>query len=119
MLNVYSVLFANSNVVYVRVTSVVKSLSDVSEPVHGASVTLSGTEPGMPVQGIELADTTAVVDGDTASFYYAPVHIVPGGYYLISVSKEKYLYRGCICCGSVWLCHDTRSGHIFSAEAPK
>jgi len=39
---------------------------------------------------VNLTDTMEVIDGDTTSFYYAPVHIVPGGFYFVSVSKEGY-----------------------------
>ena len=89
-LNVYSVLFANSNVVYVRVMSVVKSPSEVSNPVHGATVTLFGSDPKIPNQGITLTDTVGVINGDTASFYYAPVHVISGYSYSISVFKVGY-----------------------------
>jgi hypothetical protein len=85
-LTVYSVLFANEQTVYVRVTSVTRSPLDVSQPVHGASVTLNGQG-----QSIALVDTAAVIDGDTASCYYAPATIVPGANYTISVEREGYL----------------------------
>ena len=90
-LNVYSVLFGNSREVYVRVSSVAGSESDVSQPVHGARVTLTGTAPGGgTLQNITLADTTEIIDGDSASFYYAPASIMPGGTYSISVAKDGY-----------------------------
>ena len=88
--NVYSILFANSEEVYVRVMSVTKSQSDMSEPVHGATVKLFGTGPDTATQNVTLADTTEVIDGDTASFYYARAHIIPSGIYFVSVSKEGY-----------------------------
>ncbi len=84
-LNVYSVLFAEQHTAYVRVTSVYKSRFGESEPVHGASVTLAGEG-----ETVSLVDTTAVIDGDTASFYYAPVHIASGGKYAVSVMKDAY-----------------------------
>jgi hypothetical protein len=84
-LSVYSILFANDQAVYVKVTSVVRSSSDVAQPVHGASVTLAGQK-----QTISLVDTTAVINGVASSFYYAPVHVVSGGSYTISVNKEGY-----------------------------
>ncbi len=84
-LNVYSVLFAEQQAVYVRVTSVMKSPSDVSQPVHGASVSLSGNG-----QYVNLVDTTAVIDGDTVSFYFAPFHITSGGNYSIHVFHDGY-----------------------------
>ncbi len=90
-LNVYSVLFANAQGVYVRVTPVVQSPSDVSQPVHGASVKLVGTGLNdTTVQTIALIDTTALINGVTSSFYYAPVHIIPGGSYQLSVAKDGY-----------------------------
>jgi hypothetical protein len=90
-LNVYAILIADAQAVYVRVMSVVKSQSDLSLPVHGAEVRLFGS--GMndtTFAGIRLADTTEVVDGDSVSFYYAPVHVGPGGYYSVSVNKDGY-----------------------------
>ena len=90
-LNVYSVLFANAQAVYVKVTPVVQSTSGVSQQVHGALVKL--VETGVndtTVQRITLTDTTAVIDGNTASFYYAPAHIIPGGLYSVSVSRDGY-----------------------------
>ncbi|HQT91120.1 MAG TPA: DUF4249 family protein, partial [Candidatus Kryptobacter bacterium] len=85
-LNVYSVLFSNSQTVSVRVTSVAESQSvGMSQPVHGATVTLSGAG-----QTIGLTDTTAIVDGDTSSFYFAPMRVVPGGTYTVSVSHAGY-----------------------------
>ncbi|MGA7160833.1 MAG: DUF4249 family protein [Bacteroidota bacterium] len=94
-LNVYSVLCADANGVYVRVTSVAKSPSDVSLPVHGASVKLVGTgfnitTGGTAPQIVTLSDTTAIIDGSAASFYYAPVHVTPGGSYSISVEQNGY-----------------------------
>lgn len=89
-LNVYSILFADAQAVYVRVMPVLDSPSGVSQPVHGASVQLFGNESGMPIRGISLADTSEVIDGDTVSFYYAPVHIVPGGNYYVSVAHDGY-----------------------------
>ncbi|MGA9406811.1 MAG: DUF4249 family protein, partial [Bacteroidota bacterium] len=87
----YSVLFADAHGVYVRVTPVVESPSDVSQPVHGATVKLIGTGPtDSAAQIVTLTDTTALVDGDSASFYYAPVHIVPGGSYSVSVARDGY-----------------------------
>ncbi len=90
-LNVYSVLFANEQAVYVRVAPVAQSPSGVSQQVHGALVTLN--ETGLndtTVESITLTDTTAVFDGNTASFYYAPAHIIPGGLYSVSVSHAGY-----------------------------
>ncbi len=90
-LNVYSVLFANAQAVYVRVTPVVQSPSDVTQQVHGASVTLVGTGLNdTTVQRITLTDTTAIIDGSTASFYYAPAHIIPGRSYTVSVIQNGY-----------------------------
>lgn len=90
-LNVYSVLFANANEIYVRVTSVTRSQSgDVAQPVHGADVSLIGTEPYEFYQQIRLVDTTGVIDGDTASFYFAPISVIPGETYMVSVSKNGY-----------------------------
>ncbi len=90
-LNVYSVLFANSQAVYVRVTPVVQSPSDVAQLVHGAVVKLVGTGPSnTALQSVTLADTTVLVDGTTASFYYAPAHIIPGGVYTVSVIQDGY-----------------------------
>jgi hypothetical protein len=37
-----------------------------------------------------LTDTTAIIDGSTASFYYAPAHIVPGRSYTVSVIQNGY-----------------------------
>ena len=86
-LNVYSVLFANAPVVYVRVMPVSESPSGVSAQVHGASVTLEGSG----LTGVEiLSDTTAVIGGDTTSFYYAPVKVLPGRSYSVSVSQAGY-----------------------------
>jgi len=90
-LNVYSVLFANAQAVYVRVTPVVQSPSDIAQQVHGASVKLVG--PGLNaemVQSITLIDTTAIIDGSLTSFYYAPAHITPGSSYRISVIQNGY-----------------------------
>lgn len=87
--NVYSVLFANTQGVYVRVTSVEKSPFGVQQPVHGASVTLNHTNT--PQVRWELYDTTAVVDGDTVSFYYFPAYIRSGEQYTISVERKGYL----------------------------
>ncbi len=85
-LNVYSVLFSNSQTVSVRVTSVAESGSaGMSQPVHGAIVTVSGGG-----QTVSLADTTTIVDGDTSSFYFAPMLVVPGGTYTVSVSHSGY-----------------------------
>ena len=89
-LNVYSVLFANEQAVYVRVMSVVESPSDVSQPVQGATVTLAGTGLNGTVQYVTLSDTTSVIDGDTDSYYYAPAQIIPGGDYYVSVSHDGY-----------------------------
>lgn len=89
-LNVYAVLFSNSQSVYVRLTSVVKSPSDISQPVHGASVTLTGTGLNGTQQLVTLSDTASVIDGDTASYYYAPVHIIPNDTYTISAVKDGY-----------------------------
>ena len=86
-LNVYAVLFANAEVAYVRVMSVVESPTDVSEPVHGASVKLTRMLDGY---SLSLVDTTEVIDGDTASFYYTPVRIFPGTFYSVSVEKSGY-----------------------------
>ena len=78
-LNVYSVLFANANTLYVRVTPVVQSPSDVGQAVHGASVILSGADPNdRSVPVVSLTDTTTLVNGVLSSFYYAPVKIAPG-----------------------------------------
>ncbi len=94
-LNVYSVLFSNSNSVYVRVTSLAESQTgNVSQPVHGAVVQLRGFGPGLSFKVTTLTDTTEVIDGDTASFYYAPVHVIPGAYYYLSVSKTGYASVG-------------------------
>ncbi len=90
-LNVYSILFANAQTVYVRVTPVAQSPSGVSQPIHGASVKLIG--PGLnntTAQTITLTDTTALIDGTTASFYYAPAQIIPGGVYSVSVVQDGY-----------------------------
>lgn len=90
-LNVYSILFANSNEVYVRVTSVIRSQSgDVTQPVHGAEVSLSGPGSDGTYPSMRLVDTTSVIDGDTASYYFAPVRIMPGGKYTVSVVKAGY-----------------------------
>ena len=90
-LNVYSVLCADAHAVYVRVTPVVESPSNVSQPIHGAAVKLIGTGPSNSTgQIVTLKDTTALIDGDSASFYYAPVHIIPGGLYSISVTRVGY-----------------------------
>jgi Domain of unknown function (DUF4249) len=90
-LNVYSVLFANANAVYVRVTPVVQSASDVAQAVHGASVILAGADANdKSVPVISLTDTTALVDGVLSSFYYAPANITPGRTYSISVNQKGY-----------------------------
>ena len=89
-LNVYSVLFANSNAVYVRVMPVVESPSGVSQPITGATVTLAGAGPNGTVQFDTLSDTTEVIDGDTVSFYYSPAHIIPGGTYFVAVNKDGF-----------------------------
>ena len=84
-LNVYAVLFANAHGVYVRVTPIVESPSDVSRPLRGATVTLTS-----PVGSTTMVDSVAVINGDTASFYYTRVHVVPGWLYTVSVAKEGY-----------------------------
>ncbi len=90
-LNVYSILFANSKRVYVRVTSVRKSQSgDVTQPVHGADISLVGAGAGSGEHVTRFVDTTAVIDGDTASFYYAETRVMPGATYTVSVSKSGY-----------------------------
>jgi Domain of unknown function (DUF4249) len=57
----------------------------ISRPVHGAEVTVSGGG-----QTAALTDTTTIVDGDTSSFYFAPLRVVPGGTYTVSVSHAGY-----------------------------
>jgi hypothetical protein len=90
-LNVYSVLFGNAHGVYVRVASVVESPSGVSQALHGASVKLIGAGPNdSTVETVTLTDTTALIDGVAASFYYAPAHIIPGGTYSVSVTQNGY-----------------------------
>ncbi len=90
-LNVYSILFGNSQEVYVRVMSVTKSQSDVQQPVHGARVTVMGIfATDTTLFKVTLTDTTEVIDGDTTSFYYARAHIIPGGSYVVSVAKDGY-----------------------------
>ena len=90
-LNVYSVLFANAQTVYVRVTPVEQSPSGVTQPIHGAVVTLMGNGPnGAPGTIVTLTDTTAIIDGTTASFYYAPAYINPGSSYTLSVFMDGY-----------------------------
>lgn len=90
-LNVYSILFADSKGVYVRVTSVVSSQTgDVTQPVHGADVLLTGLGPYVLDKQTKLVDTTAVIDGDTESFYFAPTLVIPGEEYMVSVSKGGY-----------------------------
>lgn len=90
-LNVYSILFANSKRVYVRVTSVTNSQSgDVAQPVHGADVSLVGPGEGDAAHLTRFVDTTAVIDGDTASFYFGDTRISPGGTYTVTVSKDGY-----------------------------
>jgi len=84
-LNIYSVLFAEQQTVLVKVTSVVNSAIGISQPVHGASVTLSGAG-----QIAALAETTMVTDNDTASLYFAPVHVLPGEKYTVAVDREGY-----------------------------
>ncbi|HEY9165660.1 MAG TPA: DUF4249 family protein [Candidatus Kryptonia bacterium] len=84
---VYSILIANSKDVYVRVTSVKGSQSDsVGEPVHGATVVLSGGSG----PDITLIDTTGVIDGDTVSFYFVQTEVMPFGNYTLSVLKNGY-----------------------------
>ncbi len=90
-LNVYSVLFANAQAVYVRVAPVEQSPSGVTQAIHGASVKLLGNEiNGIAGQSITLNDTTATVDGNTVSFYYAQANIVPGSSYTVSVVQNGY-----------------------------
>ena len=90
-LNVYSVLFGDAHGVYVRVASVTETSSGVSQAMHGASVTLVGTGPNnSPVETVTLTDTTALIDGISTSFYYAPTHIIPGGSYSVSVTQNGY-----------------------------
>ncbi len=90
-LNVYSVLFAKANAVYVRVTPVVQSPSDVTQAIHGASVILAGADANdKSVPVTLLTDTTALVNGVLSSFYYAPVNIAPGRTYSISVIQKGY-----------------------------
>jgi hypothetical protein len=86
-LNIYSVLFANSPAVYLRLMPVTKSPADIALPVHGASVTIEGTGLNGPAI---LKDTTAAVGSDSTSYYYAPVKILPGGSYSISVTQPGY-----------------------------
>jgi hypothetical protein len=90
-LNVYSVLFSNAHGVYVRVTSVAESPSGMTQALHGASVTLTGTGPiDSTAETVTLTDTTALVDGAAVSFYYAPTHIIPQGSYLVTVTRNGY-----------------------------
>ncbi len=90
-LNVYSVLFSDAHGVYVRVGAVTESSSGVSQAMHGASVTLVGNGPNnSPVEPVTLTDTTALLDGISTSFYYAPTHIIPGGSYSVSVTQNGY-----------------------------
>ncbi len=85
-MNVYSVLFSISQTVSVRVTSVAESRSvGMSRPVHGATVALSGAG-----QTVALADTTTIVDGDTSSFYFAQMRVVPGGTHTVSICHTGY-----------------------------
>ncbi len=88
-LNVFAILFGDSHKAYVRVMSVVDNPLDVSRPVHGAVVTLSGGPSGSPIS-CTLVDTTQVIDGDTASFYFTDADIVPGASYMVSVTKDGY-----------------------------
>jgi hypothetical protein len=37
-----------------------------------------------------LTDTTALIDGISTSFYYAPAHVLPGGSYSVSVRQNGY-----------------------------
>jgi Domain of unknown function (DUF4249) len=90
-LNVYSVLFSNAHDVFVRVASVAESPSGVSQALHGASVKLIGTGPNdSRVETVALTDTTTLIDGVAASFYYAAVRIIPGGTYSVSVTQDGY-----------------------------
>ncbi len=84
-LNVYSVLFANARAAYVRVMSVVESPTDVSEPVHGAAVTIRSSNGTL-----SLVDTTAIIDAIRALFYYGPLRVITGQSFTVSVSKEGY-----------------------------
>lgn len=86
-LNVYSVLFANTDEAYVRLTAVVSSQSSaLGQAVHGATVTLQG--PGG--SSVRLSDTTEVIEGNTTSFYHAPIRIIPGENYTITATKQGY-----------------------------
>lgn len=85
-LAVYTVLFAEQQTIYARVTSVMRTESGVSEPVRGASVIISG---GGEI--FSLADTASISNGDTVSFYAGRGHIVSGIPYTVSVTHDGYL----------------------------
>lgn len=90
-LNVYSVLFANERGVYVRVLPILKSSSDsISSPVRGASVTLTSFGPADTLQSVKLVDTTAIINGKPADFYYTPIRVIPPGPYFLSVVKAGF-----------------------------
>jgi hypothetical protein len=84
-LNIYSVLIDKAHEVFVRVTSVVESPSDVSQPVHGALVTITRGN-----QTLVLIDTVIVSDGDTSSFYVGHMDIFSGEKYTVSATKSGY-----------------------------
>jgi len=72
-----------------EVMTVVESPVDASKPVHGATVRLSGVSNGL-YQSFTLSDSTEVIDGDTASFYFTKVRIMPGATYSVSVEMDGY-----------------------------
>lgn len=91
----YSILFANESGVYVRLSSTTSQLKgDVTQPLHGASVTLvTAFQAGVGGGGsptIAMKESYTVTSGDTDYYYYAPVYAVSGMTYGIEAEKEGY-----------------------------
>ena len=112
-LNVYSVLFANAQAVYVRVTPVVQSPSDVAQLVHGASVKLVGTGlNNTTAANVTLTDTTA---SSMASQPHSTTHplILSRGESIRFLSSRTDIPLCSQRKRPIRLCHDTRSEYVF------
>ena len=84
-LNIYALLIAESQSVRVRVTAVSTVPSDIAEPVHDATVILTGDG-----KTVSLHDTTETYEGTLVSSYIGAMHIVSSQKYTITVSKTGY-----------------------------